>query len=339
MSDRILAKYEKGDSLPSEQIVSKIADKLNLPSRFFFLDDIAEIGQEGVSFRSLARTPAAIRNAALGAGQIALEFSFWLEKNFSLPEVDLPPSEEIAPGTAAEVVRNTWGIGELPIDNMVHLLESKGFFVFSLCEQTLDLDAYSFWMGKRPFIFLNTNKSVERSRFDAAHELGHIFLHKHGGRVGKVAEIQANKFASSFLMPQNSIKSYAPSYISLEKVYELKKYWKVSAAAYVRRLYDLNIISEWHYRSLTIDLSRRGELKKEPHPISARETSKLLSLVFSILREEGKTKKDIADALGVFTEEIDSLIFGLTLLGIDGRNKSATKRTKKLSSKYLRRVK
>ena len=33
------------------------------------------------------------------------------------------------------------------------------------------MDAYSFWRRGVPYVFLNTMKSAERSRMDAAHEL------------------------------------------------------------------------------------------------------------------------------------------------------------------------
>ncbi len=339
MSDRTIAKYEKGESLPKDDTVQQLSEALDFPSSFFFLDNIPELDPTGVSFRSLARTPAPVRDAALCAGQIALEFSAWLEYNFSLPAVDLPDCAGIPPQVAAEIARSSWGIGELPISNMVHLLESKGFLVFSLCEDTLDLDAYSFWMGERPYIFLNTKKSIERSRFDAAHELGHILLHRHAERVGKEAEKEANMFASSFLMPTNSVSAYAPSHASLGKVYEHKKYWKVSAAAYVKKLYDIGRLSEWHYRSLMIELSKRGELKKEPEALGVRETSKLMPLVFHALREEGKTKNDIAAELCVLPEEINSLLFGLAMIGMNGSSNVSPHTKRENGVNHLRRVK
>lgn len=43
-----------------------------------------------------------------------------------------------------------------------------------------EIDAFSLWRDDRPYIFLNTSKSAERSRFDAAHELGHLVLHRQG---------------------------------------------------------------------------------------------------------------------------------------------------------------
>ena len=41
------------------------------------------------------------------------------------------------------------------------------------------IDAFSFWNGNRPFIFMASDKeSVARHRYDLAHELGHLILHK-----------------------------------------------------------------------------------------------------------------------------------------------------------------
>ncbi|NTZ43826.1 ImmA/IrrE family metallo-endopeptidase [Altererythrobacter sp. SALINAS58] len=40
------------------------------------------------------------------------------------------------------------------------------------------VEAFSFWSGFRPFVFLDSDKtSGARERFDAAHELGHLVLH------------------------------------------------------------------------------------------------------------------------------------------------------------------
>src|SRR3546814_6566541 len=52
-------------------------------------------------------------------------------------------------------------------------------------EDTKNVDAFSCWRNGQPFVFLNTFKSAERSRFDAAHELAHLVLHRHGGPQGR----------------------------------------------------------------------------------------------------------------------------------------------------------
>src|SRR3546814_6955040 len=101
---------------------------------------------------------------------------------------------------------------------MIKLLESKGVHVFSLAEDTKNVDAFSCWRNGQPFVFLNTFKSAERSRFDAAHELAHLVLHRHGGPQGREAETEANQFASAFLMPHADLVSTLPYVSSIDQI-------------------------------------------------------------------------------------------------------------------------
>ncbi len=312
ITPRTYSDYEKSRGEPRAPMINLLCDELGFPNKFFFLDDIFSLDTTAVSFRSLARLSASHRDMALHAGQIALEFSSWLDSKFELPFVDLPDLCSYDPEIAADALRNEWGIGELPIKNMVHLLEAKGVRVFSLDEDTQDMDAYSFWMDTRPFVFLNTKKSVERGRFDAAHELGHLVLHKHGAPSGKEAESEANRFSSALLMPRGSIISHVPKFPSLNWVISSKSFWRVSASALVRRLKDLEKITEWQYRAFTIELSKHGHMKSEPNALAQRETSSLLPMIFNELEKEGITKHHICDELGYFSKDIDVLILALT---------------------------
>ena len=40
-------------------------------------------------------------------------------------------------------IRAEWGLSERPISNMIHRLEYQGVRVFSLAEDTADMDAFS----------------------------------------------------------------------------------------------------------------------------------------------------------------------------------------------------
>lgn len=74
------------------------------------------------------------------------------------------PSPEAATLNRKRPLRRMWGLGNAPIPNMIPLLESKGFRVFSLAEEAREVDAFCTWHEGKPFVFLNTIKSVERSR-------------------------------------------------------------------------------------------------------------------------------------------------------------------------------
>ena len=115
--------------------------------------------------------------------------------------------------------------------NLVHLLEAKGIRVFSLAgERGKQVDAYSLWCDRTPFVFLNTMKTPEHGRMDAAHELGHLVLHRHGGthRRGRDVEMDAHQFGAAFLMPAASVRSVVPRLMAptMPQLIQLKLNWK-----------------------------------------------------------------------------------------------------------------
>jgi Zn-dependent peptidase ImmA (M78 family)/DNA-binding XRE family transcriptional regulator len=321
---RSISAYEKGEFGPDDDRLTKLARVLRFPEQFFFGDDLDEPTPDIASFRALSKMTAGQRDTALGTGAIALMLNDWIETRFELPTPDLPDlSREGGAEAAAETLRQAWGAGELPIKNVVHLLESKGVRVFSLSMDAAEVDAFSMWRQRTPFVFLNTKKSAEHSRFDAAHELGHLVLHRHGSPQGREAEQEANAFASAFLMPRASILANAPRLATVDHLVKLKKHWVVSVAALAYRLHTVGILSDWHYQSIYVELSSRGYRKKEPSE-APRETSQLLPKVFSALRDESVSKRDIAGELCVPAEELEQLVFGLTLTGLSNSGGSGS---------------
>ncbi|RUV98190.1 ImmA/IrrE family metallo-endopeptidase [Mesorhizobium sp. M1A.F.Ca.IN.022.07.1.1] len=303
-------RYESGDISPPAEVIDRMATLLDFPVTFFCSPDIDELVADAASFRSLTAMSARDRDAALAAGAIGYLLSDWLDENFSLPPADLIDLSGETPEVAARSLRQEWGLGEQPIKNTVHLLEAKGVRVFSLAENTRTVDAFSVWRGDRPFVFLNTIKTPEHSRFDAAHELGHLVMHKHGGPSGRRAEDDANRFASSFLMPSADVLSRIPRVHTLNQIVEAKKRWAVSVMAMIYRLHALGILSDWQYRTFCIQASDRGYRTSEPFGIP-REHSIVWQKVLATLWAERTTKTDIADRLAVPLEEIENLLFGL----------------------------
>jgi Zn-dependent peptidase ImmA (M78 family)/DNA-binding XRE family transcriptional regulator len=310
--------YEAGEFAPEPDRLRKIAAVLRFPEPFFLGDDIEEPALDTASFRSMSKMSARQRNTALGSGAVALLLNEWIEARFTLPETDLPDlGRDASPESAAEAVRRVWDLGELPIKNMVHLLEARGVRVYSLALDATEVDAFSMWRQKRPYVFLNTLKSAEHARFDAAHELGHLVLHRHAAPNGQEAEQHANAFASAFLMPAASVHAHAPRFATMDQLIRLKKIWGVSLAAITYRLHKLGFLSDWHYRKLYIEISKRGYRKAEPDG-GQREISQVLQKVFAALRAEGVTKHTIAEVLHVHPKDVDELVFGLALTVLDG---------------------
>jgi Zn-dependent peptidase ImmA (M78 family) len=314
---RSITAYESGSHPPSDETLVILSRVLSFPSTFFQGSDIDVPNVDGASFRALASMTAAQRDMALAAGALAILVSHWIDARFQLPASNVPNMHSLEPEAAAQSLRREWGLGERPIQNMLHLLEANGVRVFSLPRDSESVNAFSVWHGPSPYVFLTTDKSGERGRFDCAHELGHLTLHQKGGPRSRQAEMEADQFASAFLMPQSSVLAVAPRNPTLQTLISLKKRWLVSVGALVHRLRALGMLTEWQYRTLWIEISERGFRKNEPNGIS-RESSQVLAKVFDLLRKQRVPRDTIARDLCIEMNDLDSLIFVLAVSSIPG---------------------
>jgi len=322
-----ISRWEKGTHVPTRENVQALAAALDFPAEFFYGSDSTEPEKRDVSFRSQKGMTAKVRDAALAAGSIGFLLNEWVEMRFTLPGVKVPDLGGVEPEQAARQVREVWGLGEAPIANMVELLESKGVRVFSLVQNTKTVNAYSLWQCGKPFVFLNTFKSAESSRFDAAHELAHLVLHQDGAMTGREAEDQADQFASAFLMPRaDVIACCANEVFSVHSVLMHKKRWKVSAMALNYTLHKIGILSDWRYRDFSIALARMGYRSGEPKGMP-RERSMVWGKVLTMLWSEGVTTADIAKQLSLPISEVEDLVFDAAYQG-NGANRGRNKQGK-----------
>ena len=238
--------------------------------------------------------------------------SDWVEERFSLPEIKLPDLHLYQPEEAARMLRTEWQLGERPISNMLHLRQSsKGVRVFSLAENTVKVNAYSIWRRDKPYIFLNNQKSAESSRFDVAHELGHLTIHQDGGSLGRAAEDQANRFASAFLMPRGDVMAILPRINYLDQIVKAKARWRVSVTALAYRLHKMGTMSDWKYRDLCIEIATKEYNRKEPYPIDRERSVVWEKGAGASLWAEKTTQAHIARDLRLPEEEVNGLIFGV----------------------------
>lgn len=339
VSTRVLTAYESNQKAPGQLTIVRLAKAVEFPVSFLLGPDLDEPPPGASSFRALSNLTARQVGQAFGSGAIALALDNWIHARFQLPPVDIPRLAGLDPETAAEAVRKEWDLGDRPIGNVIHLLEAHGVRVFSLVEECAEVDAYSFWLEGTPYVFLNTIKTPEHSRMDAAHELGHLVLHwRHETPRGREVEHEANAFASAFLMPRADVLAKAPAHQSLAQMIRTKKRWKVSVVALVYRLHKLKLLSDWQYRSLFADLSQQGMRRQEPEGCE-RETSQVLAKVFASLRQQGTSKAAVAGELSVPLDELNKLIFGLlTLTTVSGEGEGGAGQADPSAREELRLV-
>ncbi|OLN26673.1 helix-turn-helix domain-containing protein [Desulfosporosinus metallidurans] len=158
---------------------------------------------------------------------------------------------------AAEQARELFGLKvKEPIRDIAGLLDSSGIKVYPL---SLASDGF-FGLSVSeedggPAIIVNVWEriSVERWIFSAAHELGHLLLHFDAYDVGLSAEepdqeVEANVFASHFLMPDAAFESewadaYGLPFIS--RVLKVKRIFQVSYKTVLYRLSESLEKSIW----------------------------------------------------------------------------------------------
>jgi len=277
ISKQAISQFELGESIPKLETMLALINTLKFPKNYFYKPSKEQyVGN--TFFRANSKITKKAKEMQLQRSYLAYEIYDYLNQFIDFPKVHLPNIDstdfwtEDSIEKLALMLREFWGLGENPINNMVHLLEKNGFMVFAFdTDSNLAVDAYYQHRGDRPLIFLGNDKqSAFRRQFDVAHELGHALLHTDIDTIDllskeaiKEIEMQANKFASAFLMPRKhfiaSIKS-----TSLLDFIELKKYWKVSMAAIIYRCKDLGIIDVAKYTSLQKQISMKKMRVNEP---------------------------------------------------------------------------
>lgn len=280
ISRAAVSQYENGQATPRPEVMLKITRVLNLPPRFFSRP-FTRRESTPVFYRSMsAATKTARTRAEWRMEWLCEEIVPYLSNLVDLPEVKFPAISINDPSTltldeielAAAETRRFWGLKGGPISNIVWLLENNGAVVTREEFGAEKLDSFSSWKeDARPYVFLNADKhSAVRSRFDAAHEIGHLILHRDlpAARLRNpadhhLAEVQANRFASAFLLPAESF-GHDIDYPALDRLRLLKPKWLVSIGAMLKRSENLGFISDSDARYLWISYGRRGWKRREP---------------------------------------------------------------------------
>jgi len=293
-----LSQFENGHARPAAPTLRRLSVALGVPLAFF-ATPARSVPAEPVNgfFRSLRSTAPRDRHRALAYVQLAHELTLELEKFVKLPEVNLPRtdlSKRVATrkdiAAAANKVRERWSIPPGPIDDLVRTLERHGIVTTRFCVGMDDVDAFSVAFPVRPIIALGADKGYrDRSRFDAAHELGHLVMHSAGQIGSKAIESEADQFAAEFLMPEDDIRSELPVRADWPVLIRLKAKWHVSIASLIVRAKTLQVMDERAYGQAWKTLSARGWRKREPGDLGPPESPILLRRALQVATETGVT--------------------------------------------------
>ena len=271
ISAQAIGKYERGEMMPSSGILLALAKTLDVSldylmgARVHKLDSVEFRKKSGTSAKDRARVEAAV-----------IEH---VERYLTIEEIlDLDSAEghrPIAKVRLARVedaeelsikVRKAWHLGEDPIPNLTELLEEHGIKVCvtplpesvsgmtCMVQRSPNVLTGSYARQTKvksfkdvdivPVIVVNQTHTLERRRLTLAHELAHSLIDEQSSID---LEKAANYFAGAFLVPSAHLEREMGKHrrgLGYAELIQLKRMYRVSAAAFLVRLRHLDIIAE-----------------------------------------------------------------------------------------------
>jgi Zn-dependent peptidase ImmA (M78 family)/DNA-binding XRE family transcriptional regulator len=303
-----ISKIEKGLLQPNESFIYNISERLDYPIEFF---NETMLRVQGLYRMKISMPVSQFKTCEAKMTIVERHFSK-LHDAVELPEPNIPSwdvDENGSPESGSIFLRERWRIPKGRIDNLTKLLEDNGIVVIPL--DLGDLDALSTQSETgQPIIFLNKRRTSDRLRFNLAHELGHYVLHW-GQKVSedRDKEAEANQFASEFLMPTRDIESQLTR-LNQDKIIELKRYWKTSLKAIVRKAYNIGTLTKDQYYYLNKHYNYLGYAKGEPELFPAEKPALFSEILNLYVNELNYSKAQLAQLLNISILELESLYFG-----------------------------
>lgn len=315
MTATAISKYEKGEILPDSKKLIDFANAYNVKSiELLKVYNVPKM--KFTSFRKKKRLTG--QNLKLLEELIQDEVAKYLEiiemnnintnnikiKKYSCNSID--DAEK-----AANDFRNYIKISnKQPISDLINILENLGIIIIQIKNPDNrfdDFDGLSEIVDNIPVIvLLDGIKDGARQRFTIAHELGHLVLNINNDEINE--EKLCNRFASALLMPKEAIINefgYSRGNINFFELTAFKNEFKVSYAAIVYRLKDLNIISEYLYKKLSIFLSQQIG-KSDPKPIQPEISYQFKKIVYKLEADEIISVNKACELLGVTIDEYNN---------------------------------
>lgn len=322
-SSGTISKWEKGSQAPESDALDRLASCLGIPASWF-LKKTPAYGNQVCFFRS----NATVTKEAQSIAQIRLEWlnelSITIQHWIDWPTVNIPNLGKADHRNISDIeiermaldIRKTWNLGLGPISDVVLALENAGVVCVREELGYTRMDGASKWFDtdNRPYVFLAADKANGvRNRFDAAHELGHLVLHKAVNNLEffkryQELERQAHLFAGAFLLPAESFAAEVMR-PNLDTFITLKPRWKTSVAAMIMRCKQLEIIDDEYATRLWKNYSARGWRKGEPldDQIDFEPIRLLPRAVDLLVSEGGLTKDAVLSALELGASDCEKL--------------------------------
>jgi len=301
VTKQALSKYELGTAQPTPVVLNKLAAALGVKASYFWSEPAVKV--EFVAYRRKSTLPKREQEKVESLVIRTLEERLKILSLISRDEkIEIPVKKwkvkklEDVDQAAAEL-REQWELGMEPIANLVGTLEARWI-------QVIEIDADERFDGISAIasdvrenvvsgaaVVTRRGISRDRQRFSLAHELGHIVL---APSKDIDEEKAAHRFGAALLAPADAVRrEVGPrrTLVQAEELFLLKKRYGMSIQAFVRRLLELGIINDSHYKQWVMDISRLGWRKEEPGELPPEQPQWFRQQVLRLFTEKVITKE------------------------------------------------
>ncbi len=308
ISHATIANYESGRTVPPIDVLAAFADLYERPINWFL-----ERGKSltGVQYRN-AKSRLRISDLQTFEAEVQrwIDGYVALEARMKRPLLPTVPEfgdrSKLDPINLALEVRRHLGFREDAdsIPSIVDVLEKFGIRVIE-SPTDLSIDGLAARYGQEYVVVLNSTVPSDRSRLNAAHELGHVLYGDcdNDDPTSKGLETRAFLFASHFLISSSQLKE-AFKGKSMVRLIQFKERFGISLAAMVYRAEMHGFITKQEARSLWIAFAERNWRTREPGYVRPDRATRFEQLIEDAINNKRLSLKEIADLCGVRPEAI-----------------------------------
>ncbi len=299
-------KFEKGLVNPSSETVLKLSDVFSVPYSFFYENPEAfNFSFNNIQFRDGHKIfgkedlELEIKQEVLSylSKFMELESLLNIDRYFDNPLSGFEIVDEKDIEKAAKLLRKKWKIGNDPIADVVETLETKGIFIVEI-NRAEDFAGLSGTLNDDiPLIVLNVNcPAVERKRFTALHELGHVMLEFAQDFTNEKVEFFCNYFAGAVLLVDEALYDELGknrTLISLAELRRIKEVYGISIQAIIVRARTTGFINYSTYQEWSNSYEEWRKADKKTHDFG-HFTCNEKATRFNNLLVQGVTEKRIS---------------------------------------------
>lgn len=317
VSKQSISRYEAAIMMPSSTVLLAFADALGVEPDYLVRPYTFDMGSVNISFRKQYKVGA--KDVAALKVNIQDEIERYLEIEDILgvrvevkrPEVASRLSTREDMIQCAKDTRKIWNLGGDAISNIQDTLETNGVKVI-FTPGPEGFDGVSGIVNDSHYIIvLNSNISmVERRRFTALHELGHLLFNSNIDP--ELSEHDKEKlchdFASEMLLPEDALKfMYSPgSKLNLKSLIYLQETYGISLDAIFHKFHDMGIMGDGKYRDYYRAKNSDAKFKSIMEQSRYTETysSRFESMVYNALSNRLIAIPKAASLLACSEEEV-----------------------------------